>query len=233
MRVKNIAFVACIAGATLAVAAVLAAQANLITNGSFELPVVSAGGFASFAVGSTAIPGFTVVGPAGKEVSIASGSSSQFDVSFPAEDGSQWLDLTGLASNSTEGVAQTIATTIGHVYQLSYFIGDTTGGGVFGSTSTVNVSVNGVPTFSDTNSTVSPTTLTYQQFTHTFIATGISTTLVFLNGDPPSDNSNMLDNIVLADLSPAGASPVPEPTLLALFGTGLYGSGLVRHRKTT
>jgi hypothetical protein len=49
---------------------------------------------------------------------------------------------------------------------------------------TVNVSITGVAPFSDTNSTVSPTAQNWQQFTHTFVATGTSTVLQFTNGDP-------------------------------------------------
>jgi hypothetical protein len=109
------------------------------------------------------------------------------------------------------------ATIVGDQYQLSYWIGNTTGGGIFGTTSTVNVSLNGAPTFSDTNATSSPTTQNWEQFTHTFVATGTATTLAFLNGDPGGDNNNGLDNIVLTDLGPA--PPVPGP----VAGAGLPG----------
>lgn len=202
----------------VAAASVLAASsgasAALIANGSFETPIVPTGGFTDFAVGSGALTGWTVFGPAGTNVSIVSGSFSQNGVTFEAEDGSQWLDLTGDGSNSTEGVSQAVTTTIGDQYQLSYFIGNTTGGGIFGTTSSVDVSLNGVPTFADTNSNVSPTDLNWEQFTHTFVATGTSTTLAFQNADPPNDNSNGLDNVVLVDQGPA---PVPAP----LIGFGI------------
>ena len=81
-------------------------------------------------------------------------------------------------------VQQAVATIVGDQYQLSYWIGNTTGGGIFGTTSTVNVSLNEAPTFSDTNATSSPTTQNWEQFTHTFVATGTATTLAFLNGAP-------------------------------------------------
>ena len=187
-----------------------------ISNGSFETPTVTAGSFQDFPVGSALLTSWTVFGPAGTNVSIVSGSFTQNGVSFPAEDGTQWLDLTGDGSNSTEGVSQAATTVIGDQYQITYFVGNTTGGIIFGTTSTVKLSLNGVPTFTDTNSNVSPATQNWQQFTHTFVATAISTTLAFQNGDPAGDNNNGLDNIVLTDLGPAPGSG----SKLAFFAGG-------------
>jgi hypothetical protein len=201
-----------------------------ILNGSFETPVVTPGTFLLFSVGSALIPNWTVVGVGAQNVGIVSGTFTQNGVTFPAQSGSQWLDLTGLDSNSTEGVSQSVATIAGHLYQLSYFIGNTTGGGIFGTTSTVNVQLNGVQTFSDTNSAVNPTSLTWQEFTHTFTATGATTTLAFRNGDPASDNSNGLDNITLLDLGPA-VTPVPEPATLLLLVFGAVSLGAVARRR--
>jgi hypothetical protein len=197
------------------------ASANLLTNGSFETPIVSATGFTNFSVGSVSLTDWTVFGPANKDVSIVGGSFSQNGVSFPAQNGIQWLDLTGFDSNSTEGVSQAVATTTGDQYQLSYFIGNTTGGGIFGSTSTVDVLLNGSLAFADTNATSSPTTQNWEQFSHTFIAGGASTTIGFRNADPAGDNDNGLDNVVLIDLGPPVT--VPEPATLLLLCSGLSG----------
>jgi hypothetical protein len=201
-----------------AVASLLAASsgasANLVGNGSFEAPTVPSGSFTNFTVGSSALTDWTVFGPAGTNVSIVSGTFMQNGVTFNAQDGNQWLDLTGDGSNSTEGVSQAVTTTIGDQYQVSYYIGNTSGGSTFGTTSMVIVLVNGVPTFTDTNSNPDLTGLNWEQFTHTFVATGTSTTLGFQNDDPSNDNSNGLDNVVLTDLGPV---PVPAP----LIGFGL------------
>src|SRR5262249_14611825 len=115
----------------------------------------------------------------------------------------------------------------GHTYLLSYFIGNTTGGGIFGTTSTVNGSFNGVP-FTDINSAVNATSLTWQQFTHTFVATGSTATLTFANGDPIGDNSNGLDKVTLTDQGVAG---VPEHASAALVASGLVGLGVLSRRK--
>ena len=209
-----------IASAISLFASAVTAGANIILNGSFETPTVPTGNFMNFPVGSASLQDWSVFGPSGTVVSIVSGAFSQNGVSFPAEDGNQWLDLTGDNSNSTEGVSQTAATTVGDQYQLSYWIGNTTGGGIFGTTSTVKVTLNGTPAFSDTNSNVSPTTLNWEQFTHTFVATGTSTTLGFQNGDPAGDNSNGLD-VVLIDLGPAPPPSIPEPASLGLLAMGI------------
>jgi PEP-CTERM motif-containing protein len=108
-------------------------------------------------------------------------------------------------------------------------VGNTTGGGIFGATSTVNVSVNGVGEFRDTNSNADTTGLNWELFTHTFIATAASTVLAFRSGDPSTDNSNGLDYIVLTDLGPV--TGVPEPGTLGFLLLGLVGLAASRHRK--
>jgi len=198
---------------------------SLIANGSFETPSVPAGSFSLFNPGSAGITGWTVVGPRGTDVAIVSTTFVQNGVTFQAFDGNQWLDLTGFNSNSTEGVSQTVTTIAGHQYQLSYFIGNTTGGGIFGTTSTVDVLVNGAPTFADTNSNVSATSLNWVPITHKFTASGSATTLDFINGDPGNDNSNGLDDVALVDLGPV-VTGVAEPGSLALLGAGIGSLGM-------
>jgi hypothetical protein len=212
------------------------AQANIISNGSFETtsPSVTAGSFQNFIPGGTGITGWTVVGAAGTDVSVVSTTYVSECCAFDAEDGSNWLDLTGFNSNNdTEGVQQTVATTIGDVYALSFFVGNVHDpGGVYGTTSTVNVSANGVSlgAFQNSCATCNPA-LTWQLFTTTFTATAGSTTVVFLNGDPGSDNSNGLDNVSLVDNGPASTA-TPEPSSLLLFGAALLGAAYYRRRRT-
>jgi hypothetical protein len=203
--------------------AITIAQANLLTNGSFESPVVTGGTFSNFNSGSVLITGWTVTGP---QVSIVSGTFVQGAL-FPAFDGAQWLDLTGLNSNTIEGVTQTVATIPGNTYQLSYAIGTTAASG-FGPSSTVNVLINSAAAFSDTTSTANQTIQVWQTFAHTFVASGAFTSLTFLNGDSGADNDNGLDNVVLLDLGVINGnpSPVPEPASIVLFIVGVAGLGL-------
>jgi hypothetical protein len=172
------------------------AQPNLIVNGSFEQPIVPVGGFLSFSAASPTPPsGWSVVGPG--SLAIVSGSYTQFGYSFPAQDGVQWLDLTGISSNQRIGVQQAVATVPGATYDLSFWVGNVV---KFASattlTSTVLVHINGILRLTATNS-AGGMILDWQRFTLSFTATGPTTILGFFNGDPTNDENNGLDNIVL------------------------------------
>jgi len=163
------------------------------------------------------------VGP-GANIGVVSTTFTQSGLQFVSKDGNNWVDLTGLDINSTEGVSQAIATTIGDSYTLTFYVGNvdspTTG---FGSTSTVHVLANGglLGSFTNNCTTTCTTTQQWQMFTTTFTATTSSTTLAFLNADPSNDNDNGLDNVSLVDNGPA--TTAPEPSSVALLASGLFG----------
>jgi hypothetical protein len=170
---------------------------NLIKNGSFETPVVPAGNFELFSTGKT-FTGWRVVGAKGNVAPI-SGKYQGDGITFNAETGAQWLDLTGL-SNTATGVAQTVATKPGAKYHLTFWVGNVYDPGrIFGVSSTVKVYVNGVRKLIATNS-LHPGNhkQAWKEFALTIKATSSRTTISFINGDPRTDDSNGLDGVRLS-----------------------------------
>jgi uncharacterized protein DUF642 len=174
--------------------------ANLIQNGSFEKPVIPAGTFTNFDTGAATLTGWQVVGATGN-VSIVSTTLIGNGFTFPAAVGQQWLDLTGDGSNSATGVQQTVATTPGTTYTLTFYVGNPNDpGGPLGTTSTLNVFVNGTQTFSITNlAGAGLTSIFWQKYTTTIVAASSETTIAFMNGDGQTDNTNGLDGITLVE----------------------------------
>jgi hypothetical protein len=180
---------------------------NLIKYGGFESPVVPAGSFQDFSMGQT-FSRWTVVGASGN-VAIVSGTFMQNGFSFPARSGKQWLDLTGTSQTAT-GVQQNVNTTPATNYRLSFWVGNVCDpGGIFGTTSTVNVVVNGGAPVSKTNRHCGGMSQVWQKFSITFAASSTQTTIAFINGDPSSDTSNGLDAVKMVAIA-RNASPLTD-----------------------
>jgi hypothetical protein len=104
---------------------------------------VPAGGFKLFST-RQAFTGWRVVGARGN-VGVVSSRYRGDGITFNAESGAQWMDLTGFESNMATGVAESVATTRGTKYHLTFWVGNVYDpGGIFGVSSTVEVYVNGV-----------------------------------------------------------------------------------------
>jgi Protein of unknown function (DUF642) len=174
------------------------ATTNLVKNGGFEVPVVAAGGFELFSTGQ-AFSGWRVVGAKGN-VAVISGKYQGAGITFNAQAGKQWMDLTGLESNLATGVAQSFATTRGTEYHLTFWVGNVYNpGGAFGVNSTIKVYVNGVRKLTATNSSHPANhKQAWKEFALTIRATSSRTTISFINGDPRTDNSNGLDAVRLS-----------------------------------
>lgn len=194
------------------------ANANLLTNGSFELGTLVNDGNATetFNAGPTSITGWSAVG---RQVSWIEAGNPFF---LSAEDGSRFLDLTAYNPGAPfGGVTQSIATTIGDQYSLSFFLGSyTTRWG--GPPVSILASAGGTSqTFTDSAVTTSST---WVPFTMDFTATS-NTTAVTLTGAAGVDYIG-LDNV---DVELVGSS-VPEPGMYWPVALGLSALLLISRR---
>ena len=199
------------------------AQANVLTNGSFELgtPSPDPNGSTNVAVGdSTTITGWTVVGGTG-----AQGLSWDVTGSFGliAQDQRYFLDLTGYADGNGGyfGVKQTIATTPGTQYLLSFYLGsDPRYGLQDGLTATASAGPTSA-TFTSTNDGL--TQNLWQLETMLFTATGTSTDITLLGAS--ANNSYIgLDNVTV--------DPTPLPSTWLMLISGFVGLGFLAYRGT-
>lgn len=194
------------------------ANANLLTNGSFELGTLVNDGNATqtFNAGPTSITGWSAVG---RQVSWIE-AGNPFLLS--AEDGTRFLDLTAYNTGAPfGGVTQSIATTIGDQYSLSFFLGSYTA--VWGGPPvSILASADGTSqTFTDSAVTTSST---WVPFTMLFTATS-GTTAITLTGAAGVEYIG-LDNV---DVELAG-SGVPEPGMYGLVALGLTALILIGRR---
>lgn len=166
---------------------------NLIANGSFEEPVVPEGSYKVFTTGQS-FPAWQVVGARGGVAPI-SGKYRNAGINFSAQSGNQWLDMTGL-SNSATGVQQTVRTQPGAQYTLTFFVGNVvTRGGGFGTTSAVEVMVDGKSAGTFRNDGESPGRQNWRPASVPVTATSAATTITFINRDASNDNSCGLDSV--------------------------------------
>lgn len=189
-----------------------ASAQNLISDGSFESPLVQASApfeFDVFTPSDATLPGWSIVGT---EIAVVSSSFAEYGVTFVAESGNQWMDLSGLgAPNLTNGIIQSVATTSGLQYQLSFYLGSAyTGSGPYLSP-TLDLSLNGGPRVSYTNSNIVTNGLmNWQFFTTTFTATSATSSIAFYYGATGASVWAVgLDNVSM--------TVVPAPGALAAF----------------
>ena len=182
-------------------AGTFAGTIDVITNGSFETPVVNV--FQQFPSG---IAGWT--GTAGIEIqangSLGAGQNTPF--------GNQYAEL---AVESPSTYSQTVTTTPGATYDLSFYLSARPGTG----SNTVTVGFTGSPSVSFT----APDTgsLNFQHFTQSFVASAGESTLSF----SPTNLSNpgggdLIDNVALTTTTSGTSNAVPVP---AAVWTGMSG----------
>ncbi len=202
------AFLALIAIASLP----LAARANLLVNGSFEAGTYTFGsdGAVDLGVGSTAITGWTVV-----TNNVAPAGAGNI-YGLTAEDGNVSLDLQSYSDGFPYGgVQQSVATIIGHSYELSFYVGvqNTTSNSVGPASVSASAKAgNGSATTSNsfTNS-LTGAGEQWKQFALDFTAAD-TTTIITISGLSTQGGAYIgLDNVSLVETA------APEPASLALL----------------
>lgn len=182
-----------------------AGPTNLIVNGSFEDPAITAGTFKQL----PSIPGWT--GSDGIEVD----SPGSLSPGGTIPDGVQFVEL-NVESPST--LSQTVTTIPGQKYVLSFDYSARPNSGAndmsVGFTGAPDLAVNGAAT----------SILSFKHFSETVTAGGTSSVVSFT---PLASGGlgNLVDNVSLTPVG--GGTTVPLPTGLELGLCGLMGGGLL------
>jgi hypothetical protein len=193
------------------------ANANLFTNGSFEQGdfVDNTGdGFMALPNGSTAITGWTVYND-----TLSWGNNST-PLGIRSSDGYFFLDLTGGDDTLPHaGVSQTIGTTAGKIYTVSFDLGtyqtNPNWGGPVSLLATAGST--SIPfTFDPTGSGNQ-----WDTFSFDFVASSSNSSVSFQGLSALTESYIGLDN--------AKVSAAPIPAAVWLFTSGLVGLGLIKH----
>jgi hypothetical protein len=176
--------------------------ANLIKNGSFESPLVPFGTFEVICTpacaGQPSLPGWQVIGETNANITVIN-NFTQSGAIFRAQNGSQYIDLTGTTDFLAAGVQQTVVTKPGVHYFLTFYVGAVNFGG-FGPLSRIDVYVNGqLLTSAIYSAPASDPVQTWQKFSATFTANSAKTTILFFSdGSREIAGKNIgLDNVSL------------------------------------
>lgn len=166
--------------------------------------------------GSTAITGWTALGPGDMQ-----NTRTEF---VPANDGAQWVDLTGYSGYDKGIVSDPIATEIGRTYRLSFDLGAYE---PFGN-ATASVSINGgVPSLFV--NLYQSGVMDWERKSLNWVADAAAASIQFLgvaNGVFSNDQAIGLDNVVFEKVV-----PVPEPGTYALLALGLGCIGFTVRRR--
>jgi choice-of-anchor C domain-containing protein len=215
---------------------------NLVTNGSFEEPVISGQSFKTYQSGEN-LGGWTV---GGKGVDLIRDY-------WESADGNQSLDLNALNPGSV--MQQILGTEAGQVYELSFWMAGNPVRGPLVKTMDVVLTLdaskgnewwNKIVSHEsfDTNRNGSPTSQTdmgWVQIKHTFRATSTQTALAFISTTIAQDGGDgqnsrcgpALDgvSVTLANSDIVTIQPTPEASSMLLLLPGLLPLGLMLRKR--
>jgi hypothetical protein len=209
------------------------AQANLLINGSFDGGTFTGGSFGfplaqQLNPGSTAMPGWTVVG-----AEIAWFQSGQAGI--PTQDGAYALDLTGFCDlglgcgeqNVFGAVTQTLPTVAGATYRLNFHAGTYA---FNASTPSIVATAGGTTQSWALPGSGAPASGSWQLLGLDFVATSAATAITF--GGSGNRNNGALPYLGLDNVSVTLVSlPIPEPGTWALMLAGLAATVAAARRR--
>jgi len=160
------------------------------TNGSFETGTYVDGGsgFEQLNVGDTSIDGWTV----------DAGSVDWIGTYWPAQDGSMSIDMSGVDAGT---ISQTLTTTIGNTYTVSFFLSGNPAGPPIVKTLDVSATGAAAASYTYDASGNDLTNMNWTPETYTFLATNASTTLSFVSTTPGAFGP-AIDNVVITETVP-------------------------------
>jgi Protein of unknown function (DUF642)/PEP-CTERM motif len=231
MAKSKILGICVVAASAMVLLAPKAWAAPLLSDGSFDNTKITTGfyenygpgclgncGGATFDLGATlATPGsgWVVTTNNVDLVSVLAGVWSAAPKS-----GNQYLDLVGFGN--TGGIAQSFATTVGKVYNVSFWFGnnpDST------STASADVVVLGAPGISTefSHSFSATNNIGWTQFFGSFTANSAVSEIEFTNTVGANNGGVLLDSVSVA--------AVPEPSTWAMMILGFMGVGFMAYRR--
>ena len=212
----------------LFLAASLAAAPNLIVNGSFEQPNLTGNTTNEiFTPGSHGIDSWVVTGFGPSQVSVNRDTQMDGNLTFNAHTGDQSLNLTGASPGEAAGVRQVVQLVKGEEYKLTFWVGNQDNNSVnYPIDASAALLVDGQFIDIYTNGHNTHNEVNWREFSYTFTATKINTSIEFQNATLTFEHYVGLDTVDL-QLIPQQVT-APEPATLGLAGLALLLAGLRR-----
>lgn len=235
--------------ALIAIASLPGFGANLITNGSFELPNIGPNN----GVAATTLTGWTIYQTTGTPTTAMAsniyvegviGNPDVLDFQTPY--GNQHVDLTGPGLTAGAGISQDISVVAGTTYRVTFALGNMgiNGSAAYCLQAFVNGSCPSAPVdyyaeaarlelvvggvsqgfFSNANTAGTGRSVDWRTMTSTFVAGTTGTLTIRFDAATKADHYVGLDNV--------SVEAVPEPGTVLMMGCGLVALGMIRKRYT-